>query len=53
LTGIQSLEARTALGSFVAVVGYILGSGRWIHRGTQKSFDRAINLAFVASRFGL
>lgn len=53
MTGIQSLEARTALGGVVATISYFLASSRWIHRGTQKSFDRAVNLAFIASRFGL
>lgn len=53
MTGIQSLEARTALGSLFAAASYILGSSRWIHRGTRKSFDRAVNLAFIASRLGL
>jgi len=53
LTGIQSLEARAALGSIFAAASYILGSGRWIHRSPQKSFDRAVNLAFIASRLGL
>ena len=53
MTGIQSLEARTALGSIFASASYILGSSRWIHRGKQQSFDRAVNLAFIASRVGL
>jgi len=53
LTGIQSLEARTALGSLFAAASYILGSSRWIHRSTQKTFDRAVNLAFIGSRLGL
>lgn len=53
MTGIQSLEARTALGGLFAIASYIAASGRWIHRGTQKSFDRAVNLAFIASRLGL
>ncbi len=53
MTGIQSLEARTALGGLFAAASYILGSSRWIHRSTQKTFDRAVNLAFIASRLGL
>jgi len=53
LTGIQSLEARAALGSLFAAASYILGSSRWIHRSTQKAFDRAVNLAFIGSRLGL
>ena len=53
MTGIQSLEARTALGGLFAAASYILSSSRWIHRGTRKSFDRAVNLAFIASRLGL
>ena len=32
MTGIQSLEARTALGCVFAVAGYIAASSTWIHR---------------------
>ncbi len=53
MTGIQSLEARTALGCVVAATSYILASSRRIHRPAQKSFDRAVTLAFIASRLGL
>ena len=53
MTGIQSLEARTALGGLVAIGSYIGASSRWIHRGTQNHFDRLVNLAFIASRLGL
>ncbi|HEY4008607.1 MAG TPA: hypothetical protein VGM11_00530, partial [Acidobacteriaceae bacterium] len=53
MTGTQSLEARAALGGFFALASYITASSAWIHRGTRKSFDRAVNIAFVASRFGL
>jgi hypothetical protein len=49
----QSLEARAALGGFFALASYITASSRWIHRGAQKSFDRAVNIAFVLSRLGL
>lgn len=53
MTGIQSLEARTALGCAVAAASYILASSRRIHQPTQKSFDRGVTLAFIASRLGL
>lgn len=51
MTGIQSLEARTALGSVFAVAGYIAASSRAIHRLTRHTFDRTANLAFILSRF--
>lgn len=53
MTGIQSLEARTALGSIVAITGFIAASSRAIHRPTSRTFDRAVNLGFIASRLGL
>jgi hypothetical protein len=53
MTGLQSLEARSALGAFFAVLSYIAASSAWIHRGTQRSFDRAVNAAFILSRFSL
>jgi hypothetical protein len=53
MTGIQSLEARSALGCVVAATSYILASSRRIHRPKQKFFDRAVTLAFIASRLGL
>ena len=53
MTGIQSLEARTALGGVFAAAGYVLSSSRRIHGVAQRSFDRAINAAFVASRLAL
>ena len=53
MTGIQSLEARTALGCVFAVAGYIAASSHAIHRLTRRAFDRAVNLAFILSRFGL
>lgn len=53
MTGIQSLEARTALGGVFAAGGFVLASGRWIQNVTQKSFDRAVNVAFVGSRLAL
>lgn len=53
MTGVQSLEARTALGAVCAVVSYFTASSAWIHRAGRKSFDRAVNIAFVISRLGL
>ena len=53
MTGIQSLEARTALGGIFAAAGYVLSSSRRIQGVAQKSFDRAINAAFVGSRAAL
>ena len=51
MTGIQSLEARTALGCVCAVASYIAGSNRAIHRLTRRVFDRTAILAFILSRF--
>jgi Glycosyltransferase family 87 len=51
MTGIQSLEARTALGCVFAVAGYIAASSSAIHRLSRRAFDRAANLAFILSRF--
>ncbi len=51
MTGIQSLEARTALGCVFAVTGYIAASGSAIQRLTRRAFDRTANLAFILSRF--
>jgi hypothetical protein len=54
MTGIQSLEARTALGGIFAITGYIAASSSAIHRLTRltrRAFDRAANLAFILSRF--
>jgi len=51
MTGIQSLEARTALGCAFAVAGYIAASSSAIHRLTRRAFDRTANLAFILSRF--
>lgn len=53
MTGIQSLEARTALGCVCAVAGYIAASSSAIHRLTRRAFDRTANLAFILSRFVL
>jgi hypothetical protein len=53
MTGIESLEARTALGGVFAAAGYVLSTGRRIQRVAQKSFDRAVNVAFVGSRLAL
>jgi hypothetical protein len=53
MTGIQSLEARTALGAVFAAAGFVLASGRRIQNVAQKSFDRAVNVAFVGSRLAL
>lgn len=50
MTGIQSLEARAALGCVLAVIGYIAASTSAIHRITRRTFDRAANLAFILSR---
>ena len=51
MTGIQSLEARTALGGVFAVAGYIAASSAAIHRLTRRTFDRTANLTFILSRF--
>ena len=51
MTGIQSLEARAALGCVFAATGYIAASGSAIHRLTRRAFDRTANLAFILSRF--
>ncbi len=51
MTGIQSLEARTALGCVFAVAGYIAACSNSIHRLTRRAFDRTANLAFILSRF--
>ena len=53
MTGIQSLEARTALGFVFAVAGYIAATGSAIHRLTRRAFDRAANIAFILSRFAV
>jgi hypothetical protein len=51
MTGIQSLEARTALGCVFALAGYVAASSSAIHRLTRRAFDRTANLAFILSRF--
>lgn len=53
MTGLQSLEARSALGGFFAILSYVAASSAWIHRGTRRFFDRAVNVAFIVSRFSL
>jgi hypothetical protein len=53
MTGIQSLAARAALGGCCALGSFFAASSSWIHRGSQRSFDRAVNIAFIASRYGL
>jgi hypothetical protein len=53
MTGIQSLEARSALGVFFAILSYFASTGAWIHRGSRKLFDRAAYIAFALTRFGL
>ncbi|HEX5282731.1 MAG TPA: glycosyltransferase 87 family protein [Bryocella sp.] len=53
MTGIQSLEARTALGSAFAIVGYFVASGKSIHRLDSRPFDGAINIAFILSRLAI
>jgi len=53
MTGIQSLEARTALGSMFAIAGYIAASSSAIHRFTRRSFDRTVNIAFILSRLAI
>ena len=50
MTGIQSLEARTALGSAFAIVGFFAASGNFIHRPGRRPFDRTVNIAFILSR---
>jgi Glycosyltransferase family 87 len=51
MTGIQSLEARTALGSVFAIAGFLAASSNSIDRLTRRAFDRTINIAFIVSRF--
>jgi len=53
MTGIQSLEARTALGSVFAIAGYIAASSNAIHRLTRRAFDRTANIAFILSRLAV
>lgn len=53
MTGIQSLEARSALGGFFAIISYIVSTSSWIHRGSRELFDRAAYAAFAITRFGL
>jgi hypothetical protein len=53
MTGLQSLEARAALGTSFAVAGLFLSAGSWIQRGSQKLFDRAAITALIVSRLGL
>ncbi len=53
MTGIQSLEARTALGSAFAIVGYFVASSNSIHRPNRRAFDRTINIVFILSRFAV
>jgi len=53
MTGIQSLEARAALGASFATAGYILACSRRIQSVAQNSFDRAVNIAFIGSRLVL
>jgi hypothetical protein len=53
MTGIQSLEARAALGCLFAAAGYVAASSQWIHRAGRERFDRAVNVAFIASRLAI
>jgi|GEM_PF-1378857 len=53
MTGFQSLEARAALGGVFAVLGYFAASSPAIHRGSQRTFDRTVNAAFILTRFSL
>jgi hypothetical protein len=53
MTGIQSLEARTALGCAFSIAGYVVASSNAIHRFTRHAFDRTANLAFILSRFAI
>lgn len=53
MTGIQSLEARTALGSVFAIVGFFASCSSAIHRPARPAFDRAINIAFILSRLAI
>jgi hypothetical protein len=50
LTGIQSLEARAALGCIFAAAGYVAASSPGIQRESRERFDRAVNAAFIVSR---
>lgn len=53
MTGLQSLEARSALGGIFAVASFFAASSKRIHRIDRKTFDRAVYAAFLISRFGL
>src|SRR5579875_1188255 len=53
MTGIQTLEARAALGCIFATAGFIAASTAAIHRPSRPAFNRAINLAFILSRLAL
>jgi hypothetical protein len=53
MTGIQSLEARTALGSVFAIAGFLAASSSVIHHPSRRAFDRTINVAFILSRFAV
>lgn len=53
MTGTQSLEARTALGSVFAIAGFIAASSSVIHRLPRRSFDRTINIVFILSRLAV
>ena len=53
MTGIQSLEARIALGSAFAIVGFLAASSKSIHRPTHPTFDRTVNIAFILSRLAI
>ena len=53
MTGIQSLEARTALGSAFAIVGFFAASSNYIHRPGRRPFERTINIAFILSRLAV
>lgn len=50
MTGMQSLEARTALGCAFAAAGYAAATSPSIHRGAREHFNRVVNVVFIVSR---
>ncbi len=53
MTGVQSLEARTALGSAFAIAGFFAASASAIHSPSRRTFDRSIVISFILSRFAV
>jgi uncharacterized protein YjeT (DUF2065 family) len=53
MTGLQSLAARTALGSFAALATLILPVWKKLFQGAASNFDRRLSAVFIASRVAL